>query len=76
MKMWGCIFAMPVYSLALIIIRLFVYIPTYLMVFLSPFVLGNILMLLYAFWLVRKVNKDLGDYPDSKTPTPFSISKN
>lgn len=75
MKMWGCIFALPVYSVVLIILRLIIPIPTYLMVLLSPFVLGNIAMVLYAFWLLRKVNREL-ENPSVSKPSTFSISKN
>ena len=67
--MWGCIFAMPLYSVGFIIFRMIVPMPVYLTILLSPFVTGNILLLLYAFWLLRKANKDL------KNPAELTHSK-
>lgn len=73
MKMWGCIFALPMYSFGFLLLNWLVSLPTYLVIILSPFITGNLLVLLFALWNLHKVNRKLGN---TLKRQDFQISKN
>lgn len=71
--MWGCIFALPLYSFGFLLLNWLVPLPTYLVIILSPFITGNLLLLIGALWQLHKTNRSLHD---STNHQKFQITKN
>lgn len=67
MKTWGCIFALPMYSIGFLMLHWLVPMPTYLAIILSPFITGNLLVLTSGLWQLHKVNRELRNIPNQQT---------